>query len=101
MNRKLLFTVILSMLIPILIFAQSKKAQADSLYTAKNYLAAAPAYIEAASSSEFKLSKAENFYNAACCFALSGDKEAAFEYLEKARKFGWNNKDHLLQDADL
>lgn len=82
-------------------FAQNFKAKADSLYKAKNYADAAPVYLRAASLSYFKVTRAGNYYDAACCFALTGEKDSAFSYLKKAIDEGWNNKPHLLKDGDL
>ena len=81
--------------------AQNIKAKADSLYQAKNFSSAAPLYLRAASLTEFKTSKAGNYYDAACCFALSNNPDSAFFYLKKAKELGWNNKTHLLKDGDL
>jgi hypothetical protein len=81
--------------------AQNIKAKADSLYGAGNYAAAAPAYLRAASLSYFKVTMADNYYNAACCFALTGKKDSALTYLRKAVQSGWNNKKHLVKDGDL
>jgi hypothetical protein len=80
--------------------AQNIKAKADSLYQAKNFSAAAPLYVWAASLTEFQTSRAGNYYDAACCFALSNQPDSAFAYLEKAKEQGWNNKTHLLKDGD-
>jgi hypothetical protein len=82
-------------------FTQNFKAKADSLYYSKNYASAAPLYLQTALRSEFKVAKGENYYNAACCFALSGNQDSAFAYLKMAKEFGWNNKTHLLKDSDL
>jgi len=81
--------------------AQSSKREADSLYKAKNYAAAAPAYVRAALEAHFKVSSAGNFYDAACSFSMSGQPDSAFTYLSRAIKNGWNNKTHLLKDSDL
>ena len=40
-------------------------------------------------------------YNAACSFALAGQKEAAFDHLRLALALGWTNADHLRRDSDL
>jgi hypothetical protein len=41
------------------------------------------------------------FYNTACSLALAGDKEKAFQYLEKATQAGYRNSTHLKFDVDL
>ena len=81
--------------------AQNIKARADSLYQAKNFVAAAPVYLWAASLGEFKGMRASSYYDAACCFALSNQPDSAFKYLSKAKALGWSNKTHLLKDSDL
>jgi hypothetical protein len=81
--------------------AQNIGARADSLYNAKDYHAAAPTYVWAANLNEFRGAKASSYYNAACCYALTGSKDSAFICLEKAKEFGWTNKSHLMSDADL
>jgi tetratricopeptide (TPR) repeat protein len=43
----------------------------------------------------------DSYYNAACCFALSGDPSQAFSYLRKAVAAGYKDVDHLQQDPDL
>jgi tetratricopeptide (TPR) repeat protein len=40
-------------------------------------------------------------YNAACGYALSGQKEEALDWLELSVKSGYADFDHLRQDADL
>lgn len=40
-------------------------------------------------------------YNAACCAALAGDTESAFELLRLAAERGYREADHLTTDSDL
>jgi carboxyl-terminal processing protease len=40
-------------------------------------------------------------YDAACCCALSGGRDKAFEFLKKAGECGWSNADHARKDSDL
>lgn len=40
-------------------------------------------------------------YNAACSTALAGDKDTAFQLLNKAIAAGFRNTDHLKRDSDL
>lgn len=40
-------------------------------------------------------------YNIACAYAMMGEEESAFEYLEYALESGYLNKDNLLNDEDL
>ena len=99
--RHWLFVFISFLLMVFGLSAQNIKAKADSLYQVKNFSAAAPLYVWAASLTEFKSSQASNYYDAACCFALSSNPDSAFAYLKKAKDQGWNDKTHLLKDADL
>jgi Predicted Zn-dependent protease (DUF2268) len=74
---------------------------ADSLYKAKNYKAAAENYKLAASNADFKRIKKGNDYNAACSYALDGNKEAAVAMLKTAIASGYDDKKNLLADTDL
>ena len=40
-------------------------------------------------------------YNLACSFALVGEKDEAFQALEKAIGFGYSDFEHLKRDSDL
>jgi len=40
-------------------------------------------------------------FNAACCYALAGDVERAFEFLNLSLESGWRDVDHLEADTDL
>ncbi|RAK62658.1 DUF6624 domain-containing protein [Hymenobacter edaphi] len=44
---------------------------------------------------------AGDYYNAACTWALAGNKDQAFRYLDLATAAGWENVAHLKQDTDL
>lgn len=78
----------------------SKKA--DSLYRAKNYSAAAPLYIKAAKSTARYETPKGHYYNAACCYALSGNQKLAKKYLQLAvEKYGYSNLDNMQKDGDL
>jgi len=95
------FLIFVTFLITVVAPAQNIKARADSFYQVKNYVAAAPTYLWAASLAEFKGVKASCYYDAACCYALSGKSDSAFDCLNKANELGWTNKTHLLKDSDL
>jgi len=43
----------------------------------------------------------EHYYNAACCWALAGEKDNALQNLEKAIETGWLDADWLQKDKDL
>ena len=77
----------------------SKKA--DSLYAAKSFAAAGKYYLFAAGTAEFKASKSSQYYNAACCFSLTGKTDSAMVLLKKAVENGYKNGAHLVVDADL
>ncbi|EHQ29626.1 tetratricopeptide repeat protein [Mucilaginibacter paludis] len=83
-------------------FAQNNpKRKADSLYQAKNYPAAGRYYLLAANVGEFKASKRNEYYNAACCYALSGKADSAIALLNKAIENGYKDGANLKVDADL
>jgi Flp pilus assembly protein TadD len=42
-----------------------------------------------------------DFYNLACAYAKSGDKNSAFKALENCLKYGYGSKDLFEHDADL
>lgn len=44
---------------------------------------------------------ADDAYSHACCLALAGDHDAAFERLEHAREIGYSDTAHMLADPDL
>ena len=48
-----------------------------------------------------KSAASDYLYNAACCYALSGQKDLAFYSLSVAVKMGWANKRHTESDEDL
>ncbi|HUS02749.1 MAG TPA: DUF2268 domain-containing putative Zn-dependent protease [Chitinophagaceae bacterium] len=93
----------------ILIFSFSSVAQTasrfgekgDSAYTAKNYPLAIDYYTKQQSLLPFSFQKRNVWYNMACNYALSGDKENAWNYLNKSLDAGYNNYPHILKDTDL
>jgi hypothetical protein len=80
-------------------FAQSKKA--DSLYEAKSYAAAGSYYLLVAKAEEFKALKRNDYYNAACCYSLSGKTDSAIILLKIAVENGYKDGAHLKVDTDL
>jgi carboxyl-terminal processing protease len=72
--------------------------KASQAYKAKNYKQSAELYVAALENEDNKSSLA---YNAACSFALAGEKEKAFKYLDAAIDFGYTNASHLKEDTDL
>lgn len=75
--------------------------RADSLYQAKNYTQAGPIYTKAALGADFKAGSKNNYYNAACCYALVGKADSAWIMLHDAVKAGYTNFKHLKVDTDL
>ncbi|MEP6635424.1 MAG: tetratricopeptide repeat protein [Acidobacteriota bacterium] len=72
---------------------------ANSLYEAKDYRGAIPAYEKSMElGSGFPASAA---YNIACCYALLGEKEQALKWLDKAFDMGFRNLEHSQSDTDL
>ncbi|NRF37312.1 TPR end-of-group domain-containing protein [Pedobacter foliorum] len=74
---------------------------ADSLYKAKNFKQAGQHYLKATEQSDFKVLKISNYYNAACCYALSNQQDSALVLLTNAVNSGYKNIDHLKKDTDL
>jgi hypothetical protein len=95
-----IFTLLLS---STALFAQKKSLsqQADSLYAAKNYVMAGQVYYQAAVAEEFKVGRSSIYYNAACCYALSGKADSAMVFLQKPVASGYKNTAHLKEDTDL
>jgi hypothetical protein len=75
--------------------------KADSLYKAKAWLPAAATYGKSGQSVDFNRRKASMFYNAACSWALGGQTDSAFAYLQKAVAAGYSQKAHVKVDTDL
>jgi tetratricopeptide (TPR) repeat protein len=48
-----------------------------------------------------KSPQADDYYNLACCYAMTGNKEGAFVALDKAVAAGYNSKNQYENDADL
>jgi hypothetical protein len=84
------------------VFAQSNlKAKADSLYQNKKYDKAGPLYLLSAIRAEFKASRPEDYYNAACCYALGGKADSALILLKLSIANGYKDAAHLKEDTDL
>ncbi len=79
--------------------------QGDSLYQVAQYKAAATAYQQAAKAEielGFDIPRADVLFNAACCYALSGDTKNAFTCLESmASEYHYMDIQRLQYDADL
>ncbi len=77
--------------------------KADSLYDAKSYVKSAEEYQKAFDSNEGK-AYSNDRYNAACSFALAGNKEKAVYhllYLAEHPKILYQNYAHITTDTDL
>lgn len=82
-------------------FAQEKEdfaRQALAAYNNKDYANSAFLYKLAI---ENGAPETDNYYNAACSYALAGDKENAFTFLELAVRKGYSNTDHLQKNTAL
>ncbi len=74
---------------------------AEALYNAKQYKESALAYSNAFAVIGGK-AQASDRYNAACSWALAGNKDSALHHLQYlATKGNYNNYNHLLEDTDL
>ncbi|MGV3539457.1 MAG: TPR end-of-group domain-containing protein, partial [Rufibacter sp.] len=73
-------------------------ADAFAKYESKEYKASGQLYEQFLKSGK---GTSTDYYNAACSWALAGDKKKAFTYLNQAITNGWANKNHLLKDSDL
>lgn len=75
--------------------------KADSLYRVKDYQSSALNYSSAFKANGWK-GFANDRYNAACSWALSGNADSAFFQLYRiARKANYSNYEHITTDSDL
>src|SRR5580704_9110412 len=96
---KIKYLLVLLLLANTVAFAQHKKA--DSLYQAGNYVKAGSVYLLCIKDDEFKPLVQNDYYNAACCYALSGKADSSFVLLKLAIQNGYNDLEHIKSDADL
>jgi hypothetical protein len=73
-------------------------ADANAKYVAKDYKASGQLYDQVLKAGN---GSTTDHYNAACSWALAGDKNKAFVHLGKAIDKGYLNINHLKQDSDL
>jgi hypothetical protein len=73
-------------------------ADAFAKYQSKEYKASGQLYDQFLKTGK---GTATDYYNAACSWALAGEKDKAFGYLNQAVAKGWENKAHLQKDTDL
>jgi Predicted Zn-dependent protease (DUF2268) len=72
--------------------------EATAAYRNKQYVKSAELFEQAVAKGA---SEPGVFYDAACSFALAGNKDKAFEYLNRSVSAGWRRPDHLKADPDL
>jgi len=94
-------TYIFILLSPTVFGQKSLSSKGDSLYEAKNFVQAGHCYLLSAQQAEFKASATGDYYNAACCYALSGKADSAMIILKLAINSGYKNAAHLVTDSDL
>ncbi len=72
--------------------------KADQLYEEGHYREAADIYASCVLRDD---APADIAYGAACCYALSGDREKAFKHLNRCVELGWLDIDWPNEDSDL
>lgn len=73
-------------------------SKAETAYQSKEYKKSAELYKKAFT---IETKSGTDFYNAACSEALAGNKQQAYDYLDRAIKNGWTNLQHFKTDSDL
>jgi hypothetical protein len=94
-------TLVLLMILGLTLYAQQNQVagKAQAAYDKKAFTEGAPLFLLAA---QFDPKNAfVHLYNAACCFALTGQKDLAFYSLDAAIAKGWRDKKHTEEDGDL
>jgi uncharacterized protein YjaZ len=102
--RRIVVDCLFLFLLPFLSAAQTADSlgkKGDSAYSAKNYNLAIQCYKRQAALQILSFTKKNDYYNIACCYALSGDKKNAWKYLEHSFSNGYNDYAHILSDTDL
>lgn len=72
--------------------------QAREALAQEKFLIAADFYVRLA---KLEKTNVDHFYNAACAFAMAGQVDSAFLWLDKSIQNGYNDLDHLKKDTDL
>jgi len=72
--------------------------EADSCYYEGDYIGSGRKYELA-----FKVKDGtkDDYYNAACSWALSGNRKLGMKYIQIAAKYGWKDYKHISNDTDL
>lgn len=79
---------------------QTFRSQASAAYSDKKYQESGQQYERAFQVKAAKPTDSD-FYNAACSWALAGEKTKAFQNLDRATLAGWDNIAHVKEDTDL
>jgi len=97
---KQLVTIIISLLSFTLQAQQFDEliSHGDQLYEEEKYSESAQEYSKAFA---IKEGSSNQYYNAACSWALTGDSIQSLEYLNLSVDKGWRNLEHLKNDPDL
>lgn len=95
--KTIFFSLLLAGSISTVSLAQSA-AEANVKYEAKDYKGSGQLYDQVLKDGK---GSTTDHYNAACSWALAGDKNKAFAHLGKAIDKGYLNISHLKQDSDL
>ena len=102
MSRHLL--LLLSLLWTSLVHAQTPfdtfNEQALRAYKAKNYAESGKLF-DQAMQQKGAAPTSTDYYNAGCSWALAGNSDKAFGYLEQSVLAGWDDAPHFRQDRDL
>ena len=102
MKRTYLQVALSTLLVTAVIAQQPKYRElvglADKSYNNKEYGRSGEYYDRA-----FKIQKGavQDYYNAACSWALAGKKDKSLEYLKESIDLGWRDVNHLKNDSDL
>jgi tetratricopeptide (TPR) repeat protein len=76
------------------------RRDANAAYESEDYARGAR-YFALAAAATSGAAAATDYYNAACCHALAGNVDAAFEMLERAVLAGYTDRGHISADTDL
>lgn len=95
--KTILLSLLLACSVSTAALAQSA-AEAYAKYDAKDYKGSALLYEKVLKDGK---GNSSDHYNAACSWALAGDKDKAFAHLSQAIEKGWLDIKHLKQDSDL
>ena len=94
-------TVVLLMILALSVAAQQEQMsiKAQAAYDKKAFAGGAPLFLLAAQVDPKNASL--HLYNAACCYALTGQTDLAFYSLDAAVEKGWRDRKHTEEDEDL